>query len=357
MSFDNPWKRYDGGTPKSSESDFISKLFKNKNDGGGSSTTFIILAIIASFVLWLSTGFYVIDADEQGVVIKLGEFSRISEPGLNYKIPYPFETVEKISVTRINKEVIGVKQGAIDSVLVKSSQAGVPAGNPEMSLPQESQMLTMDENIVDLHFYVQWRIHDPKSYLFNIRDLPSESTVRAGAESVMRQIIGVTKINEALSEQRRAIEKEATTLLQIMLDSYHAGIEVINVGILYSYVAFEVRDAYRDVQSAKADREKLINQAYTYRNDILPKAKGDAAAIIEEAKAYKAKVVDEALGQAQRFEKIYEEYRKFGPVTMDRMYIDAMSLILKDINKLVVDKSVASGTLPILPLSDFVKKE
>ncbi|MDZ5761662.1 Modulator of FtsH protease HflK [Candidatus Cyrtobacter comes] len=356
MSFDNPWKQPNKGASQERSENIISEIFKKRGERKKNTEKFFIwFTIIASLALWLSTGFYIINADEQGVVLRLGRFERISEPGLNYKIPYPIETVEKLSVTTINKEVIGIRQGGTDSFLEKQQVAGKIS---DVNLArEESQMLTGDENIMEMHFYFQWRIRDPKKYLFNIRDLPGESTPRAGAESAMRQVIGVTKLNEALSEQRRGIEKDAMELLQKMLDSYDAGIQIENLGILYSYVPLNVMDAYRDVQSAKANKEEFINQAYAYRNDLLPRTRGEADAIVMKAEAYKAKVVEEALGQAARFEKIYNEYKKFGQVAMDRMYIDTMSLVFKDLSKVIIDKSVASSALPVLQLSDFMKKE
>ncbi len=354
MNFDNPWKQLNKGASQERSANIISEILKKKGKKGNSKF-FIYFTIAALLVLWLSTGFYIINADEQGVVLRLGKFERISEPGLNYKIPYPIEAVEKLSVTRINREVIGIKQGVQDSVVLGRQQAAAKAS--DISLAKESQMLTGDENIMEMHFYFQWRIKDPKKYLFNIRDLVGENTPRAGAESAMRQVIGVTKLNEALSEHRRGIEKSAMELLQKMLDSYDSGIQVESLGILYSYVPSEVMAAYRDVQSAKANKEEFINQAYAYRNDLLPKARADADSMIMKAEAYRAKVVEEALGQAARFEKIYVEYKKFGQSAMDRIYIDTMSSVLKDLNKVIVDKPVANSTLPVLQLSDFVKRE
>ena len=215
-----------------------------------------IIAIILA-LMWLSTGFFTIDTDEEGIVMRFGQYNREVTPGLNYKLPTPFETVEKLSVTRIKKEMIGKITNPIKRFKAHSLANNGQDAEADLSYPKESQMLTGDENIIDMHFYVQWKIRNAKDYLFNIKDSQSDNIVRSAAESIMRQIIGGVSISEALSEGRLVIEQKVKKGLQQALDLYGAGIEIISIGILYSYVGAEVRDAYRDVQSAKADWKDL----------------------------------------------------------------------------------------------------
>lgn len=306
----------------------------------------IMLAVLA--LAWLSTGFYTINTDEEGVILRLGRYNRTSTPGLNYKLPSPIETVNKVSVTRINKETIGFRANVVGKL---------KNDDPDVGVPKESQMLTGDENIIDMHFFVQWYIKDAKSYLFNIRDVLDESTIKMAAESAMRQVVGKAKIAEALSEQRQNIEIKAKAILQEILDGYHAGIEVSSLGILYSYVAPEVKGAYQDIQSAKADKEREINEAYSYRNDILPRARGEAQSIIESAKAYKESVTAKALGEAGRFNEILVQYQKSRDITRQRMYIETMEEVLKNNNKVVVDQSIAAKSLPLMSMSDLLKNK
>lgn len=340
----------------------IMDFLSSKNDSGGGfqygskpgvagkswGWIFFIIIILFALLAWLSTGFYTIDTDEQGVVIRFGRYNRISTPGLNWKLPSPVETVEKVSVTRINKEVIGFKASQNQRAPAQES------ADDSISIPKESQMLTGDENIMDLHFSVQWYIKDPSRYLFNIRDDIGENTIRVASESAMRQVVGLAKISEALSEQRQGIEHKAKAILQNMLDSYNSGIEVVSLGILYSYVAPEVRDAYRDIQSAKADKEREINQAQAYKNDIIPRARGSAQAIIQEAMAYKDSVVARAQGEAERFSAVVAQYQKAKDVTRKNMYINTMEQVLKNKEKVLIDKRITgNGTIPVIPMKDL----
>ena len=309
-----------------------------------------IIAIILA-LMWLSTGFFTVDADEEGVVMRFGKYNREVTPGLNYKLPTPFETVEKLSVTRIKKEMIGKITNPIKRFKAYSLANDGQDVEADLSYPKESQMLTGDENIIDMHFYVQWKIRNAKDYLFNIKDSQSDNIVRSAAESIMRQIIGGVSISEALSEGRLVIEQKVKKDLQQILDLYGAGIEIVSVGILYSYVGAEVRDAYRDVQSAKADRERFINQAQAYSNEIIPKAKGEAGAIIENALAYKESIIARSEGDAKKFDEIYKAYSNNKDVTKRRMYLDTMEKIYKETDKIIIDKDVSKSILPFLSLN------
>ena len=217
-------------------------------------------------------------------------------------------------------------------------------------------MLTGDENIVDINFEVQWRIKDAYNYLFKVRDYTDGATVKSAAESAMREVIGTSKIAYVLSDGRAEIELEAKKLLQEILDSYESGIEVARLQLLNADPPSEVIDAFRDVQTAKADKEKAINQAEAYRNDILPRARGEAQQIIEEALAYKESVVADATGKANRFDEVYQEYRKARLVTQKRIFLQTMEEILESSNVTILDNSISeTGMVPYLPLKNNAK--
>lgn len=372
LTFDNPWghdtpsKEKDQGKQKIPNNDIDELIKKGQEkivnfltkksqklhkDSEPVNTTPVVLAFFLGLLfIWLATGFYTIDTDEEGVVMRFGKYIRTATPGLNYKLPAPIEIVEKVSVTRINKEMIGLK------TFSSKSSIGSNLDEADSSNPKESQMLTGDENIIDMHFFVQWYIKSAKDYLFNIKDDIGESTIKVSAESAMREVIGRVKISDALSEQRQEIEQRVKKMLQDLLNNYNSGIEVVSVGILYSYVAPEVRDAYRDIQSAKADKEKEINEAFAYKNDIIPRARGEAQAIIEEAKAYKESVIARATGEAERFKNIVSQYQNAKDATRKRMYIEAMEQIIKDLDKVIVDKSVSNKSVPFFSINELVKK-
>lgn len=376
--FDNPWENPSSKEDKNKrQNDPISREIEDiikkgqekiieilgvkKNIGGNnmkdkhnqninpSYNLFAAILLLVALLVWLSTGFYTIDTDEEGVIMRFGKYNRTATPGLNYKLPTPIEVVDKVSVTRIHKELVGLQYN--QSANITSDQ-----NDADISNPKESQMVTGDENIIDMHFFVQWYIKDAKNYLFNIKDDLGDNTIRITAESVMRQVVGLVKISEALSEQRQEIEQKAKIMLQQILDSYNSGIEVVNLGILYSYVAPEVRDAYRDIQSAKADKEREINQAYAYKNDIIPRARGEAQTIIAEAEAYRESVVSKATGESERFNSVLSQYKKAKDITRKRMYIETMEQILKDMNKVIVDKSLGKNSIPLLSISDLAKQ-
>jgi len=302
----------------------------------------LYISVLIIFVIWMGTGFFTIDSDEEGIIMRFGRYNREVKPGLNYKLPNPIETVDKISVTRIKKDIIGKFD------YQKANNENYRNNNEkEKSYPKESQMLTGDENIIEMHFYVQWKISDSKNYLFNIKDNKKENIVKSAAESVMRQIISEVTLSEALSEKRLIIEHRVMKNLQRIMNSYKSGIEIISIGILYSYVGAEVRDAYRDVQSAKADRERFINEAQAYKNEIIPRAKAEAAKIIEAAIAYKESIISKAYGNSNKFNEIFKAYLLNKDITRRRMYLDTMEKIYKEIKKIIIDVSILKSTVPI----------
>lgn len=306
-----------------------------KGVGGGRG---IGVLVIAALVLWGLTGFYKVNQDEIGVVLRFGRFVGLTQPGLNYHLPSPIETVLTPPFTRINKTEVGFRN---------------PEGRPiARDTKDESLMLTGDENIVDINFSVFWRINDPEKYLFDVRD--PDGTVKVVAESSMREIIGQMPIRAPLFENREQIAERARARIQELLDEYGAGVSVTQVQFLKADVPPDVVDSFIDVQRAKADQERLGNEAESYRNDIIPRARGDAQRLIQEAEAYKEQVTNIAQGDAQRFISVYQAYRTAPDVTSRRLYIETMESVLKNAQKVVIDPS-ARSVVPYLPLPGLAR--
>ena len=289
---------------------------------------------------WVASGIYTVDPDQVGVVLRFGAYNRTTEPGLNYHLPSPIEKVLTPSVTRVNRTEIGYR----------GAEASAIRGAATRQVPEEALMLTGDENIVDINFTVFWVIKDAKAYLFNIRG--PDATVKSAAESAMREVIGETPIAQALAEGRGKIETDTHSLLQAILNAYGAGIEVTQLQLLKVDPPGPVIDAFRDVQRALADRERLRNEAEAYRNDVIPRARGDAARIKQEAEAYRQEITARAQGDADRFNSVYRAFTAARDVTLERLYLETMEEVLKSSNKVIIDKSAEGGTgvLPYLPL-------
>jgi len=297
-----------------------------------------LLALVA-FAIWLGSGFYRVQPDEQGVVLRFGAFQAYTYPGLRYHIPWPIEQALTPSVTRVNRIEVGVRS--------PSDRLGRARDDVGREVPEEALMLTGDENIIDINFSVFWRIKDAKDFLFNTRN-PGD-TVRAAAESVMRQVIGRTPIQPALTEARARIEQDVLTGTQNILDQYGSGVEITQVQLQKVDPPAAVIESFRDVQRANTDAERVRNEAESYRNDIVPRARGDAARIVAEAEGQKRASVADATGQAQRFLSVYQAYAVAKDVTLQRLYIDTMQDILAKTPSIVLDDKL-QGIVPYLPL-------
>src|SRR5712672_2978312 len=345
-----PWGsgsgRGGGGGPRGPVPPNFEELLRRSQDrfrrvlpGGFGTGTGVAIVIAAIVVLWAASGFYRVLPDEVGVVLRFGAYNRTTQPGLNYHLPTPIETVLRPSVTRVNRTEIGYRNAE-----------GPGRGQVTRQVPEEALMLTGDENIVDINFTVFWVIKDARAYLFNIR--APEATVKSAAESAMREVIGETPIAQALAEGRGKIETDTQHLLQGILDAYSAGIEVTQLQLLRVDPPAPVIDAFRDVQRALADREKLRNEAEAYRNDIIPRARGAAVAIKQEAEAYRQEIIARAQGDADRFTSVYRAFKVAQDVTLQRLYLETMEEILKSSNKVIIDKSAegGNGVIPYLPL-------
>ena len=322
----------------------IQKLINNFIPGGKSSGSKpIIFGLILLIVVWAFSGLYRVLPDEQGVVLRFGKFTSTTQPGLNYHIPYPVETVLTPKVTKVNRIDIGFRS---------ASDSGRTSGIGDVS--EESLMLTGDENIVNIDFSVFWVIKDAGQFLFKIQS-PVE-TVKAAAETAMREVIAKSKLQSILTEGRSKIEIETQEIAQSLLDEYESGIQITQVQTQKADPPDEVIDAFRDVQAARADMERSKNEAEAYANDVIPRARGEAAKILQEAEAYKKQVVAAAEGEASRFVAIYNEYAKAKRVTQERMYLETMEKVLADINKVIIDRK-AGGVVPYLPLPELSKKK
>tara|TARA_Y100000590_G_scaffold188458_1_gene214798 strand:+ start:364 stop:1464 length:1101 start_codon:yes stop_codon:yes gene_type:complete len=328
--------------------DEIVKNLQNKINrffpGGGSGNKPIILALVLVVVLWALSGLYRVLPDEQGVVLRFGKFIKTTQPGLNYHLPVPFESVLTPKVTKVNRMDIGFRSER-DTGFTSSSVADVP---------EESLMLTGDENIVNIDFSVFWVIKDAGKFLFKIQD--PEGTVKAAAETAMREVIARSNIQPILTEGRSQIEIDTQKIIQNILDEYNSGIQITQVQTQKADPPDQVIDAFRDVQAARADMERAKNEAEAYANDVIPRARGDAAVILQSAEAYKKEVVAKAEGEASRFLSIYNEYKNAKNVTQERMYLETMEKVLADIDKIIIDKNSGSGVVPYLPLPELKKK-
>jgi membrane protease subunit HflK len=322
----------------------IQKLINKFISGGSSSGNAkpIIFGLILLIVVWAFSGLYRVLPDEQGVVLRFGKFVSTTQPGLNYHIPYPVETVLTPKVTKVNRIDIGFRS---------ASDSGRTSGIDDVS--EESLMLTGDENIVNIDFSVFWVIKDAGKFLFKIQS-PVE-TVKAAAETAMREVIAKSRLQPILTEGRSRIEIETQEIIQEILDQYESGIQVTQVQTQKADPPDQVIDAFRDVQAARADMERSKNEAEGYANDVIPRARGEAAKILQEAEAYKKQVVAVAEGEASRFLAIYTEYSKAKQVTQERMYLETMEKVLADINKVIIDKK-SGGVVPYLPLPELSKK-
>ncbi|MBJ6370168.1 FtsH protease activity modulator HflK [Sedimentitalea arenosa] len=298
--------------------------------GGGPLFTkgTIGLAVVAGAVLWGLASFYTVKPEEQSVELFLGEFYAIGQPGLNFA-PWPLVTAEVIPVTREQTEDMGGNRGGNDGL-----------------------MLTGDENVVDIDYQVVWNINDPAKYLFNLAD--PRQTIQAVSESAMREIIAQSELAPILNRDRGIIGDRLQDLIQITLDSYDSGVNIIRVNFDKADPPEKVIDAFRDVQAAAQERDRLQNVADAYANRVLAEARGEAAQLLEEAEGYRARVVNEATGEASRFSAVLEEYEKAPEVTRKRLYLETMEQVLGGLNKIIIDEnSGGSGVVPYLPLNEL----
>lgn len=296
----------------------------------------LLAALGIAVLIWFASGLYKVNADELGVVLRFGRIHTVTEPGLNYHLPYPIESVATPKVTEVKRVEIGFR----------TVDPGPPAQYE--SIPQESLMLTGDENIVDIDLIVQFKIKDPAAYLFKVRNVVY--TVQNAAEASLRQVIGNHKIDEALTDGKFQIQSEIQEILQRILDNYNAGVMVVAVQLQDVHPPEQVSAAFKDVASALEDKNKYINQAQGYQNDIIPRTRGRATEILRQAESYSRERVLRAEGEAGRFDEVLAEYEKAPAVTEKRMYIETMEKVLPGLKKYIVKVPDGGGLMPLLDM-------
>src|SRR5215468_11227174 len=313
--------------------------------GGHLSGMGIALILIGALAIWGLSGFFRVQSEELGVVLRFGKHVRTVQPGLNYHLPYPIETVLLPKALRVSTISIGMT--LIDDPARR--------GRTMRDVPEESLMLTGDENIVDVDFTVLWRIKPDGvgDFLFNIQN--PEGTVKAVAESAMREVIGRSQIQPILTGARTTTEQNVQELMQKTLDSYGAGVQITQVQMQKVDPPQQVIDSFRDVQAARADAERAQNEAQTYANRVVPEARGRAAQITQSAEAYREQTVAEAKGATARFLKVYEEYKKAPDVTRQRLYLETMERLFTGTEKIILDSGAATGAVPYLPLPELTR--
>src|SRR5215470_3307810 len=302
------------------------------------SLLFLIASAVTAIIAFYAFAFRV-DPDELGVVMLFGKPIRTEPPGLHFRLPYPIEEVRLPKVTRQNIIEIGMRSSEV--------------GRGVRPVLEESLMLTGDENIVDINFVVFWRIKDAQKYLFNIQR--PDVTVKEVAESAMRDIVGQSNIQPLLTGARQQTEQAVQKLMQEVLDSYQSGVRIEEVRLQKVDPPAQVIDAFRDVQAARADRERLQNEAQAYASRVVPEARGEAERILQAARGYKEQTVAEATGQTARFLKVLDEYKKAPEVTRKRMYLETMERVLGGTDKIIIDGKQGQGVVPFLPLDQLQK--
>lgn len=303
------------------------------------------LGLLVAAVLYLILGIYVVDSNEQAVVLRFGKWVDSAGPGAHFHFP----VIEDVEIRGVTDE----KQVSIGS---RAQQENRRSGTGRQSFARldESLMLTQDENIVDVRFNVVWRIKDLGNYLFKLED--PDGTIKSVSESVMREIVGNNRITPIITTDRGRLEQEALDMIENTLDSYDAGVDILRVQIIESEAPAEVKDAFLDVQRAEADQQRFRNEAEAYSNKVVREAEGQADRMVQIAEAYRAQTVARAQGEAARFLSVYNEYVSAKDVTKKRMYLETMEEILSGMDKVVIDGQAGSGVVPYLPLDQLGKK-
>lgn len=346
-----PWGQGPGGSGGGSPPD-LEEILRRSQDrlkdllpGGNLGGRGLALGILALIVIWLFTGWYIVRPNEVGLNLRFGKYIGKTGEGLNYNWPYPIGSVIKPQVTNVITTEVGFR--TIESV--RTSR--------QTDVGEESLMLTGDENIVDIDVIVQWQIDPaaPENYVFNIQDPPG--TVKAVAESAMREVIGQRNIQPVLTTDRAAIETEVRQLMQETLDSYKAGVQIRLVQLQKVDPPQQVIDAFRDVQAARADQERLRNEAQTYANRVVPESRGRAAQLVQSAEAFKEQTVAEARGQASRFNAVYLQYKAAPAVTRERLFLETMERVLGGTDKIILDqRGNGQSVVPYLPLNELQQR-
>ncbi|MDZ4868341.1 MAG: FtsH protease activity modulator HflK [Alphaproteobacteria bacterium] len=315
--------------------EWLKRMFPNQSPGG------MLIALVggALLLLWIATGFYQIQPAEQGIVLRFGQYVDTINSGLHVRLPPPLETVLRANVGARNQINIGFRPGADG----RSTQTA--------DLTPESMMLTGDANIMHVQFTISWQITNAQDFFFQVDDV--EPTIRAVADSAMREAVGQSQVDLILTKDRAKIQEQVRSTMQAVLDSYRAGVTILAVALQDTKPPAPVVEAFNDQQASDTDRQRSINEAETYAGSIVPKARGDASKIVQDAEAFKTQAVTLAQGEAQRFKSIYQQYRSAPEVTRERLYVETMQRILSRSNKILIDGKGTSGVTPYLPLPEL----
>jgi len=312
---------------------------RNILPGGFLSRRGIFLVVLVLLIAWLASGLYRVQTNEQGLELVLGKYSSTTGEGLNFNWPAPIGDVEVVNVTTQRTLPLGYEPATMSARSI----------NVAVQRERGSLMLTADENIIDIQFNVVWLVKNAFDFAFNIRS--PEEAVRSAAEAAMREVVGKIDLQVALTQGRAAIESETAQQIQHILDSYKSGIQVLNIQLLPVNPPASVIASFNDVQAARQDKERTINEAQAYRNEVIPRAKGEAERLVQQGEAYRTEVVNRAQGDARRFISVYDQYAQAKDVTLQRIYIETMEEVLRNANKVLIDKaSGGSGVVPYLPL-------
>ncbi|MFZ2162125.1 MAG: FtsH protease activity modulator HflK [Sideroxyarcus sp.] len=316
-----------GGAPKGGSG--------NTSGGiGGGGIGLIVLVVV---LIWIASGFYIVNEGQRGVVLRFGKQTEITQAGARWHLPYPVETVEVVNLSQVRTVEVGYRDNVKNKML------------------RESLMLTDDENIIDIQFAVQYFLKDPAEYLFNNRMTDDREIVRQAAETSIREVVGRSKMDFVLYEGREQVAASTTKLIQDILDRYKAGVVVSKVTMQNAQPPEQVQAAFDDAVKAGQDRERQKNEGQAYANDVVPRAKGAAARLMQEADGYKQRVIANAEGDASRFKQILVEYEKAPQVTRERMYQDMKQQILTSTSKVIVDQKSGGGNLLYLPLDKLIQ--
>jgi membrane protease subunit HflK len=320
-------------------------LFGGKGRGGGEGSANKMsgfgagLIAMVAVILWLVSGFYIVNEGQRGVVLQFGAKTEITDAGLHWRWPFPIETVEKVNVSQVSTIEIGYR---------KSDKTGGTS-----KVPKEALMLTQDENILDIEFAVQYKIKDAADYLFNVRDI--QNTLMSATESAVREVVGKSDLDFIITEGRDQVGQNTRALLQEIMDRYKSGIHIVTVQMQKALPPEEVKAAFDDAVKAREDEQRLKNEAEAFAYDMIPRARGNAARMLQEAEGYKASVIARAEGDAKRFSQILTEYAKAPGVTRDRLYIEAMERVFSNTTKILVDQKAGNNIL-YLPLDKLVSQ-
>ena len=317
---------------------YFNDILKRWHMGLNGPRQFVTLGIVLLLAVWILSGFYQVATDQIGVVMRFGAFHHEDGPGLRYHLPYPVEDVLLPNVTSQNEIQIGFR---------RTNHNGEEVHN----LPEESMMLTQDENIINVEFTVFWRVSDISDFLFEIRD--PELTVKMAAESAMREVIGQNKLQFELTDGREQIAEDSKARLQKLMDDYHAGVIITQINLQTVSVPDDVKAAFQDVVNARLDQQRFQNEAETHVNKVIPEAKGDAAKITQQALAYRDQKIAIAQGDADRFKAVLAAYSAAKDVTAKRLYLETMETVLGNAHKIIIDKA-GSGAVPYLPLQELL---